>query len=155
MSLTSALALIQRRRPEAEPIPDFMDMLRQYEAQCRNDGAIVEEETSSTEHRSKKRTATAAVGPAPGSGPHKRAMVGPVYGPIVVAVGPQPHQSSRIGPVERQRQEKFCNEPVSTSPPNNVSARRQQELPSQRVASNDGREQSSKECVSTDDSIKK
>jgi len=92
MPLDKALALIQRRRPEAEPIAAFVDMLRQYEQQCVRDGVIVldnEANTATNNNNVKKR---AAVGPSrgPEPSPAKRSMIGPVVGRHVVAVGPQP-----------------------------------------------------------------
>lgn len=96
MPLESALSLIRRRRPDAEPIPDFMDMLRRYESQCRKDGAIVEDGTTS----SKKR---AAIGPSPRPEPPKRAAIGPALGSVVVAaVGPQLPVGPSPPPQKRQ-----------------------------------------------------
>ena len=40
MSLEEAQKLIQRRRPQAVPIPAFVDMLKEYEQNCRSLGAI-------------------------------------------------------------------------------------------------------------------
>ena len=40
MPLNEAMQLVKRRRPEADPIPDFVAMLRDYELQCRLDGVI-------------------------------------------------------------------------------------------------------------------
>jgi hypothetical protein len=41
MTMDDALALIQRRRPEADPIPSFRQYLREYEARCIAQGTVV------------------------------------------------------------------------------------------------------------------
>ena len=35
MSYHDAITMIQRRRPQAQPIPEFVTMLQQYEITCR------------------------------------------------------------------------------------------------------------------------
>lgn len=40
MDLDSALALVKRRRPVAEPIPAFVEQLKRYEGECKNSGLI-------------------------------------------------------------------------------------------------------------------
>lgn len=40
MTLERALALCREKRPAVAPIPAFMDQLRRYEIQCREDGLI-------------------------------------------------------------------------------------------------------------------
>ena len=131
MPLDDALALIQRRRPDAEPIPDFMDMLRQYEAQCRRDGAIVDQ-LDELSRKNKKRTATAAADPAAGpasksaAGPQKRSVVGPVPGLVNVAVGPAAHSSRSIGPAVKGQDEPL-NDRASSSTLSNASCRNRKE----------------------------
>lgn len=124
MPLDDALALIQRRRPDAEPIPDFMDMLRQYEAQCRRDGAIVDQVNESS-RKHKKRTAAAAAGPASKTdvGPQKRFVVGPAPGPVNVAVGPLAHPSRSIGPAVEGQDESLNDRASSPSTFSNASCR--------------------------------
>lgn len=46
MSYDDAIAMIQRRRPQAQPIPEFVTMLQQYEITCR--GANTKVITSTT-----------------------------------------------------------------------------------------------------------
>jgi len=40
MSMDRAMRLLKSRRPQIEPIPAFLDQLRQYEQRCLNMGAI-------------------------------------------------------------------------------------------------------------------
>ena len=161
MPLDSAMALIQRRRPEAEPIPDFMAMLGQYEAQCRSDGAIVDLRTG-IPGKNKKRTA-GAVGPAcPGAvGPQKRAVVGPLPGPIDVPVDPMAHPSKTIGPTAMGHEESLPDPESSPSTLSNASSpnskkfgKNHAELSAKTDSNEIGSQSSSHESTSTDESIK-
>ena len=92
MPLDDAMALVKRRRPEANPIPEFVAMLRDYETQCRLDGSIVDvaaaAATKSDNDGSKKR---AAVGPSRPDAPKQQHRSMPTIGPLrppVNVVGP-------------------------------------------------------------------
>jgi hypothetical protein len=82
MPLAEALALVKRRRPKADPLPAFLEMLKGYEQTCRSIGAI-----SADEDTKVKRVIGPQLGPrmdaAPmESIPSKRArVVGPPVGP--------------------------------------------------------------------------
>ena len=95
MTLDNALAMIRRRRPQAEPIPPFMEFLRKEEETLKNDPAATkkmtmkrefETTTDSNESKTKKRKATHRVmGPA----------VGPTIGPTI---GPAVKKPAVVGP---------------------------------------------------------
>lgn len=71
MSLDDAMKRIQLRRPQAQPIPAFMDILKQYEKEitCKKK----RESSNRSEVGSKKR----------------QRVVGPSFGPSIGPVGPQ------------------------------------------------------------------
>jgi hypothetical protein len=48
MSYDDAITMIQRRRPQAQPIPEFVTMLRQYEITCRSTNTKVMPSTTRT-----------------------------------------------------------------------------------------------------------
>lgn len=80
MPLNDALLLIRRRRPQAEPIPEFMEMLRRYETHLMKDTFIsVSSEPSTAKVQTKRSRDTASIGPDPKWGPSlpKRIMIGP------------------------------------------------------------------------------
>ena len=99
MTLDDAIAMIRRRRPQAEPIPPFMEFLRKEEETLKNDRATTkkvsmkrdcETKTDSNENETKKRKATHRVmGPAAGP------TIGPTIGPVV---GPAVKKSAVVGP---------------------------------------------------------
>lgn len=84
MSQSKALEMIKRRRPAAEPIPAFREILGTYEAKC-------EKERESTAAEAKKRAGGDC---EDDKGKEKRRKAGPSIGPSIgPQVGPQ-----KIGP---------------------------------------------------------
>ncbi|CAB9502331.1 specificity protein phosphatase 15 [Seminavis robusta] len=98
MSLQGALEMIKRRRPAAEPIPAFHEILVQYEAQC-------DKERGKGDNTKKTKRSL-----SPTRNPHeekKRPRVGPSIGPALpsaatTSIGPEMPPSSKakaaIGP---------------------------------------------------------
>jgi hypothetical protein len=98
LSLDDALALIQRRRPEAQPIPAFWTMLKQHE------------QTLTTEN---KRKGDEKIG---GESVNKRARQGPApAGPAIAAIGPS------IGPQSPPRKTEQMK-PFGPQPPTSSSS---------------------------------
>ncbi|CAJ1935705.1 unnamed protein product [Cylindrotheca closterium] len=87
MSLTDALQMIQRRRPQAQPIPAFMKILEQY---AKVHGA-------SDHDNSQKRVFQSQSS----ANDRKRPRVGPSTGPPTGPVGP-PQTRTEIGPSSSQ-----------------------------------------------------
>jgi hypothetical protein len=105
MPLAEALALVKRRRPKADPLPAFLEMLKGHEQTCRSIGAISDEDTKRVAVRVEsplKRVIGPQLGPPMDavpteSIPSKRARV---VGPLV---GPQTNATSKESPDKRAR----------------------------------------------------
>lgn len=89
MTLDDAMELVQRRRPEVDPIPAFLNMLRDYELQCRSQGDIASD--SATKKFGNKRAA-AVVGPSGPSPNRSRPRIGPSLPPPAI-VGHEPRRN--------------------------------------------------------------
>ena len=113
MSLKEALEMIQRRRPEAEPIPAFREILEDYEARCVKERENAANAKPSLAEKKKKKRAGPVGNPVAkdSSNGDKRRRVGPSPGPpkdssreknIVGPTMPPPPQSEpssvSIGP---------------------------------------------------------
>lgn len=74
MQLADAMAMVKRRRPRAEPIPAFLEMLKDYEKQCQSLGVL----RASAPEKKKKEVGSLM----PSLGPSvERASKKPVIGP--------------------------------------------------------------------------
>lgn len=91
MSLDKALEMIQRRRPEVEPIPAFRVILKQYEAECFKEREASNDNSAVEKRRTKK----------------KKQIVGPSMGPSAAGAatnndddvgGNNNNKRRRIGP---------------------------------------------------------
>eukprot|EP00980_Cylindrotheca_fusiformis_P014811 scaffold4026_cov117-Cylindrotheca_fusiformis.AAC.46 len=77
MTLHEALSLIRRRRPQAQPIPAFMEILEQYEKQLIEDSTLKNNNNNNNSSSTKKRPRVVAgpsIGPA---APHTAKPIGP------------------------------------------------------------------------------
>lgn len=112
MSLNDAMTTIQRRRPEAQPIPAFFELLKRYEQQLQQSSRKQKHSGNNEFSMGKKKQKVVAgpstgpsIGPSigPSAGPSKKPSLGPSVGP---SIGPSvgPHidpshgPSARIGP---------------------------------------------------------
>ena len=97
MPFSTALQMVQRRRPAADPIPAFHDILKTFEAKCieerdKEGKPTTKRGTSSTEDtggKAKRQKVGPSIGPSIGSsvGPSK-APIGPSMGPSKPPIGP-------------------------------------------------------------------
>lgn len=94
MPLTKALEMIQRRRPTAEPIPSFLEILDSFEAKCAKERE--KEGKSNSKGGTEKKRGPSMPKQNGGSGQEKRRKVGPSIGPSMgPSLGPS---SASIGP---------------------------------------------------------
>ena len=101
MPLEDAVALVRRRRPKAQPIPAFVEILERYEQGCRKQGSI-----KSTADTATSASVKSPPGPALPTKHAKRPRpIGPAIGP---AAGPteneKPDKLSKIIGPERPPQ---------------------------------------------------
>lgn len=101
MTLKDATSLVQKSRPEAEPIPSFMSQLEKYENKCRQLGVICDDaqDKKRTAPHDEERTVKRRLGPAMGPGPAP--VVGPAVGPLSqsnITVEPKPAIGPAMGP---------------------------------------------------------
>lgn len=82
MTYGKAIALCKEKRPDVEPIPEFVRQCRKYEAKCRKMGLIRDD----TPPRKRKTMAEAPIGPS--SGPSIGPSIGPAVGLPAVAEDP-------------------------------------------------------------------
>ena len=104
MTLNEAQRLVERRRPQAAPIPAFMEMLQEYEQTCRAVGAIA---ASSDEPKvSRKRGPVPRIPQGPPNKQRPRVVVGPMPPPsggrtsVDAKATPKPESSTEavVGP---------------------------------------------------------
>lgn len=117
MSLADAMTLVQRRRPQAQPIPAFMQLLERYEKQCEQSRRS-SSSTSSSRPEKKARVVATTMGPSSVVGPDgadadaargstigsaepkdptNRITVGPSRGPAMIGPSRGPPSSASAG----------------------------------------------------------
>jgi hypothetical protein len=97
MTLNHAMQHLRSRRPEVEPIPAFMEQLRQYEQKCIDSGAIKPSEGKTVQKRKMDFLS---------AGPARRPMVGPSMPPganrISCSQKEEKIEDARKGKVDRK-----------------------------------------------------
>ena len=102
MTMKLSLALCQRRRPVADPIPAFVEQLKAYEKECRQFGHLTAVDSSkpsigpSSDGSGGKRKAESESSSSDGKSGKKRAVgpsIGPPIGPSIPTKG-----ASVVGP---------------------------------------------------------
>jgi hypothetical protein len=101
MSLDEAMELVQRRRPEANPIPEFMAMLKDYELL-----QIRSAEGDDVKANNNKRTAAATSPSRPDDAPKRAKPIGPFSRPVVIIGPARPAPESLVGSHETTS---YCN----------------------------------------------
>ena len=84
MTYADAIEMCQRKRPEAQPIPAFVEQCQKYERKCRKLGVIKSGGGGSGSSSPKKRKLGPSIGPA----------IGPSIGP---SIGPEPPAAGGAG----------------------------------------------------------
>jgi len=77
MTLQDSMTLIQEKRPEANPIPAFLDQLQEYETTCIDLGIYSSSKSEKSKVETKRR---APIGPA--AMPKKQRVIGPAAMPL-------------------------------------------------------------------------
>ncbi len=86
LNLQDAMALIQEKRRQAQPIANFMEQLREYESKCRELGVIKASDDTRAIRPSETRQGLKRIGPSmpPSEGNSKKAkVIGPLMRPPI------------------------------------------------------------------------